>query len=484
MKTFTASLATESNFFSPNPTSYQDYADTCLIRSGSPMEGPGPFVKVLALFQRRAEERGWQVIEGLCAFATPSGRTAQAVYESFRNEILGDLKAAAPVDIVLFALHGAMAAFGYDDCEGDLLARAREIVGPDVPIGVTLDPHCHITELMMKNATAMILWKTSFDHTDYLERADELFDIIVSAAEGEIRPVMSVFDCRMLDGFITDMEPMKSFMERITGLEGKQGVLSISVGHGFPWADLEDVGTKMLVITDDRPLYGAELAEKLGRELFANRGQLLPLLCSIDDGINKALALPDDLRPVCLCDWSDNPGGGAPGDATFLLRAMIERNVGNAISGTIRDSTAVQICSDAGEGAEMDLRLGGKIGVSSGQPLDLRVKVIKIAKNVTSRLFGFDWPACDFAAVRHGGIDIVLSTGRPCDVAGMDEMGLRPFEKDILTINSLGPYPEAAHAIHLFGPGATTLDFQSLPYTKIRRPKWPLDKDPFGAERS
>jgi len=453
MKMFTASLATESNFFSPNPTSYQNYADACLIRSGSPLQGPGPFVEVLALYNRRAKERGWEVIQGLCALAFPSGRTAKAVYESFRDEILSDLKAAGPVDIVLFALHGAMAAFGYDDCEGDLLAEARQIVGPGVPIGVTLDPHCH-------------------------------FDIIVSAAQGKTRPVMSVFDCRMMDGFITDMEPMKSFMARIKGLEGKQGVLSISVGHGFPWADLADVGTKMLVVTDNRPQYGAELAETLGRELFAIRGQSVPPMCGIDEGIGQALALPEDLRPVCLCDWSDNTGGGAPGDATFLLRAMIERNVGNAICGTIRDSKAVQICRDAGEGAEFDLRIGGKIGVSSGQPLDLRVKVIKISKNVTIRWREMTMPPCDFAVVRYGSIDIVLSTGGACSVAGMAEMGLHPIEKDILTINSLSPYPEAAHAIHLAGPGACTLDFKSLPYTKIRRPKWPLDEDPFGNLRN
>jgi len=418
----------------------------------------------------------------LCALAFPSGRTAQVVYESFRDEILSDLKAAGPVDFALFVLHGAMAAFGYDDCEGDLLAGAREIVGPDVPIGVTLDPHCHLTEQMLENATAMVAWKTSFTHTDYLERAEELFNIIVSTVQGEIKPVMSVFDCRMLDLFNTDMEPMKSFIERIQGLEGKQGVLSISVVHGFPFADLADVGTKMLVITDDRSEYGAELAEKLGRELFAFRGQSIPPACSLHDGIDKALALPSDLKPVCLCDWADNPGGGAPGDATFLLQAMIERNVNNAIFGTIRDIKAVQICIDAGEGAEMDLRIGGKIGRSSGQPLDLWVKVIKVTQNVTSELFDVGWPACDFAVVRYGGIDIILSTGAQCCVAGMEKMGLRPLEKDILTLNSLTPYPEAAHAIHLAGPGACTFDFQSLPYTKIRRPKWPLDEDPFGAE--
>ena len=95
---------------------------------------------------------GHEVVESICAFAQPAGRTVREVYEDLRDEIVADLKAAMPVGAIQLLLHGAMVAEGYDDCEGDLLAHLRAVVGPDVPIGVELDLHCHYTELMRKSA--------------------------------------------------------------------------------------------------------------------------------------------------------------------------------------------------------------------------------------------------------------------------------------------------------------------------------------------
>ena len=98
------------------------------------------------------QERGWEVAESLIANAEPAGKTLRKVYEGFRDEILADLKAALPVDAVLLDLHGAMVADGYDDCEGDLIAAVRQVVGADVPIGVELDLHCHISRQWSSNA--------------------------------------------------------------------------------------------------------------------------------------------------------------------------------------------------------------------------------------------------------------------------------------------------------------------------------------------
>ena len=84
----------------------------------------------LAVWRGRAEAKGWQVVESLCAFAMPAGKTVKKVYEAFRDEIVADLKAAMPVDGVFLSMHGAMVAEGYDDCESDILAHVRKVVGP------------------------------------------------------------------------------------------------------------------------------------------------------------------------------------------------------------------------------------------------------------------------------------------------------------------------------------------------------------------
>ena len=117
------------------------------------------------------------MVGSLGASAPPAGPTVRHVWEGFRDEILADLRRAMPVDAVLLNLHGAMVADGYDDCEGDLLARVRAIVGPDVPVGAELDPHCHVTPLMVEQATVLVLYK-EFPHTDFAERAEDLFRLV------------------------------------------------------------------------------------------------------------------------------------------------------------------------------------------------------------------------------------------------------------------------------------------------------------------
>ena len=263
MKVFIASLGTETNTFSPFLTGYRNFQETYLVRDGDHGDQPFIFAVPLILWRRRAAERGWSVAESLCTFAQPAGVTVRAVYESFRDEILADLERAMPVDMVLLSLHGAMAADGYDDCEGDLLAGVRAVVGADVPVGAELDLHCHLTPAMVANATAMITFK-EYPHIDFADRAEELFDIIAATAEGKVRPHMALYDCQMIGVYPTTAEPMRSFVDRVKGLEGKDGVLSISIGHGFPWGDVPDLGTRLLVVTDDRPDDGAALAESLG----------------------------------------------------------------------------------------------------------------------------------------------------------------------------------------------------------------------------
>ena len=156
MKLFTAGVATESNTFAPMPTGLDDYT---IFRGAPPADRPTSFTQPFLVWRRLAAERGFTVAGSLGASAPPAGPTDRHVWEGFRDEILTDLRRAMPVDAVLLNLHGAMVADGYDDCEGDLLARVRQIVGPAVPVGAELDPHCHVTPLMVEQATALVLYK-------------------------------------------------------------------------------------------------------------------------------------------------------------------------------------------------------------------------------------------------------------------------------------------------------------------------------------
>ena len=378
MRIFTASLATETNTFSPVPTDRASFEMAFYAGPGKHPETPTLCSSPMVALRRRAAAEGLTVIEGTATWAEPGGLVQRQTYEALRDEILGQFKAALPVDAVILGLHGAMVAQGYDDCEGDLLERVRAMVGPEVVIAVELDPHSHLTPKRVAACNIMAYF-LEFPHTDFYERGEHVVELGLAAARGEIKPVISTFDCRMIQVLPTSREPMRSFVDRIKALHGKDGVLSVSVIHGFMAADVPEMGTRILVVTDNDKAKGDALAERLGRELYAMREKTAMTMLNTADGIERALAVraenPD--KPVVIADIWDNPGGGVAGDGTVVLRAMLERGMDNIGVATIWDPIAVTFCQAAGEGAVIDLRFGGKAGPLAGEPIDARVRVLK-----------------------------------------------------------------------------------------------------------
>jgi microcystin degradation protein MlrC len=480
MRVFSGSLATETNTFGPMPTGLASFKDRGYFPAG---QHPGQmtfFSGPLWAARLRGAARGWDLIEGMVAGAQPSGTTTRHAYETLRNELLADLRAALPLDMVLLGLHGAMVAEGYDDCEGDLLERVRAIVGPDVVVGAELDPHNHLTPAMFGNADLLIAFK-EYPHTDVLERGLELADLCAAKVEGKIRPVAGVVDCGMIVPIHTSREPARGFVDRIQSLEGKDGVLSISISHGFAWGDVAEMGTKVLVYTDGDQAKADALARQLADELIAMRDTLAAHYPDIDAALDEALAF--DGGPVVLADGADNPGGGAAGDSTFILRRMLERGIGNAAIGPMWDPIAVRIAFDAGVGACLMLRIGGKISPMSGDPLDLActVKALK-ADMVMTGLANTMMPLGDCALIETAGIEIVLITLRN-QAMGTDvftQLGCELATKKAIVVKSSQHFYAsfskiARQVIYVAAPGAVTFDITTLPYRKVRRPKWPLD---------
>ena len=456
MKSFIACLGTESNSFSPIPTGEQAFRETLLHHGDATQHPQALFSGPLHVWRRMTEERGGDVAESLCAFAQPGAPTVTAVYESFRDEILGDLGAAQPVDMVLLSLHGAMMAHGYDDCEGDLIERVRRLVGPRVPIGVELDLHCHITAKMLAGATAIVTFK-EYPHVDADARAREVFTICESARHGAVTPRTAVYDCRMLSLWRTPVEPMRGFVDRMGEIEGPDRVLSISFAHGFPWGDVVDVGARILVITDDAPDEGARIAERLGRELWEMRAETAPEHFTIDQALDRALEV--DGGPVVLADVSDNAGGGAPSDATFVIERVVERRMRDVVSCAHWDPVAVRLCMEAGEGARFRLRLGGKCGAVSGAPLDLDVTVERIAADATQSFASGTARMGDAVWVSAAGVDIVLNSIRTQTFHpdAMSNLGLDPRARKIVIVKS------AQHFYAGFAPIAREILYVAAP---------------------
>jgi len=165
-----------------------------------------------------------------------------------------------------------MVAEGHDDCEGDILSRVRELVGQDVPVGAELDLHSHITTQMLEHADVLVGYK-EYPHVDVMQRMIDLFAIVADAAEGKVRPVISMFDCRMVGFFYTTNQPMRALVDEFTALEQEDGILNVWLAHGFPYSDVPDIGATMVVVTDDDAVRGSNLTEQLGRKFFSLRDQ-------------------------------------------------------------------------------------------------------------------------------------------------------------------------------------------------------------------
>lgn len=476
MRIFTAAVSTETNTFSPIRTGDANFVDW--YPAGTHPAQRQMFSAPLTVAREEvAKQPGWTLVEGLCANAQPAGIIRRDSWERIRDQILADLDAAGPVDMVLLGLHGAMVADGYPDCEGDLLARVRARIGPTAAIGGLLDPHCHLTPAMVDNADLLIAFK-EYPHFDVHDRAAELWRLTLATARGDVRPVASLFDCRQMAFYYTTIEPMRSWLAELRAAEA--GLLSASFIHGFPWADVPHYGSKLLVYTDNDPARGAAEAERLGRALQGLRGRTSTPLISVEQAVARARQGGEG--PLILADFADNVGAGAPGDSTQLIGPLLATGVEGMAVAFVFDPVAVEIAHAAGVGGRLPLRVGGKACAFSGAPLDLEVEVTHLARAAEHDVIVARFALGDVAVVKAPGDNhLVLTTERAQCItpAAFSDFGIDPAAKRVLIVKSMQHFKLAFGALssridYVDTPGVATLDLPKLPFHQIDKTIWPF----------
>lgn len=481
-RVFLGSIATETNTFSPLRTDLQDFKDSFYAPPGEHPKTPTLCSAIYPVARARAADYNWELIEGTATWAEPGGIVSQQTWEFLRNQLLDELRTAMPVDIVLLGLHGAMVAQDCLDCEGELISEVRKLVGPDTLIGVTFDPHSHLTPLRTDNADIITAFK-EFPHTDFVTIAEDLVSLIQQASTGEIIPCISTFDCKMIEVLPTSREPMRSFVDDIKAKQGTGNILSISVIHGFMAGDVPELGARIIVVTDNDKHTGDRLAEELGMQLFAMRGKTRPEFLSPEDALKKAQAAP--VGPVTIADTWDNPGGGVPGDSTIILREMMRQNVQNAALASIWDPIAVRTCFSAGVGSTLKLRFGAKMSDQGGEPVDADITVRNVVRNAWQSFGESIVPLGDSVWIEVNGIDVILNTVRS-QVFNPDifaNMGIDPKSKHILVVKSTNHFHDAfsriaADIIYAEVQGPYPNDPRVNDYRHLTRAIWPRVENP------
>jgi microcystin degradation protein MlrC len=482
MKLFVASLFHESNCFSPIPTHRSSFEQAHWYRPQGRFEPPEELELLgYRAFAREALARGHTVFPSLFAWTEPSRPLDRGSYLSLRDEILRDLESALPLDGVFLFLHGAQGVDGVERCEADLVREVRCRVGAAVPVVVELDLHANVTASLLREASAVLGCK-EYPHTDFADVALQCLDLVEAAASGRARPVMAARAIPATGLYPTGVEPMASFVRQLRDAERDPRVLGVSAFHGFFGADTPDVCGSVVVVCDGDVALADALADRLAGELLDAMRRMRHAPISVEAALAEARATRGR---VVLADRADNPGGGAAGDSTWILRQLVEERWDDVAFGLLWDPAAVELAYTAGVGAHLPLRIGGKVGPLSGDPLDVRCEVLSLRDDLRQAAFGTGEPRIPLhrsAAIRVGGIDIVLNARRQqvFDPRVFTGHGISLDEKRLIVVKSTQHFyeafaPLADRILYCDPPGTVTLDLASMPYRRLRRPLFPLD---------
>lgn len=478
VRVYAGSIQTETNTFSPLLTTDTSF-DELSIPAGKHPASPTLYTHPLSIGRRVCRERDWDLIEGSCFGAHPGGLILSSTWSRLKSKILEEVSDALPLGVIALGLHGAMVSQDCDDCEGDLLNAIRALVGPDCIIAATLDPHCHLSELMVHSSDLLIPFK-EYPHTDAADRAEDLWKIIQDICNSGTRPVAAIRSCELMSMFFTPDEPCAELVRLQKQLESEPDILTAGLIHGFPWGDVPDFGTKTLVYSRGDADAAQNAADKLASAVRSLRGLTMPRLITVDEAVAEARKPRD--RMLILADFSDNVGAGCPGDATHLTEALIEADIRDAACALMWDPVAVSLASAAGLGARLPLRIGGKACALSGKPIDIDVEIIHLQRNAVYDVKFLQAPLGDVVTVRTDrGFEIVLTSLR-CQCftpSAFTDFGVDLSTKRLLVVKSMQHFTAgfrrmAKDVFYVDSPGVASFDITKLTFKKANQDIWPF----------
>ena len=432
------------------------------------------------------ERLGIEPVPLLYAGAQPSGTIDRVAYDTFKQEILDGLANNGVIDGVMLCLHGAGVVEGIQDLEGDLARAVRVQVGEAVPVVASFDLHGNITQ-DMADALDGVFACHHYPHIDLHKRSAEAVALIQRMLEENFRPVTHVASAPMLISFATTfLGPGKAKLAQILLAEEESGVIDVSWFHGFPYTDTVHVGTFVAVTTEGDREQARRIAEALAEGLWADRETFRPRSLSADEAVVAArLEAAKTEQPVVIHETSDNCGGGAPGDGTHLLRAMLDAKLDNACFGFLVDPEVASVCHEAGVGARLQISLGGKYDDLHGAPLELTayVKSLHDGRIRMRAMFkGAPLNLGPMARLVVDGMDVIVASRRSqtFDIEPFLAVGIDVLNYDFVALKSSAHFRAgfqdlAGAIVTADPPGLTTLKIEVFPRERAPGPLWPVD---------
>ena len=507
-------ISHETNTFSNVPADYNQWVNTGILRG---QEIIGKFADArytISGYLQAATELGFDAVPLMYAVTGPIGTITKDAYDRLSSEMFDMLKQGAPWDAVLIANHGAAVSEEFPDMDGEFCRAVREIVGPDIPVGVTLDMHANVSKAVVEHTDVCIVWRTN-PHLDPKPRGRKTAELIYRSAKGEIKPTQWIEMPALLINIVkqfTGEEPMKSWVAQCVAANETEGILDTSIAEGYPYADVHEMGMSWIAIADNDIELAKSTAQGMAQQAWNEREKLVVDIPTIDEALDQALndyvgprdigdaddvptdgtalTMPADssetrLGPIVLMDVGDNIGGGSAADSTHILKRAVDRNISSFLQ-TLYDPESVQQCINAGVGATVDLAVGGKTDQLHGEPVQVTATVKAVSDGLYEELGashgGFRYYSAGKSARidTTGGQTILLTSERAGNTtrAQMYHIGIFPERYRIVVAKGVvSPRPAyqpiAGKVIIVNTPGVTTADLSTFNYKNIRNPIYP-----------
>ena len=483
----------ESNTFSDTPTDFAAFSHTV---GDALFEGWGETHHEMGGFIQGAAQHGYTTPPTLMASATPAGRVTDDAFDRLTDTLIQQLKAAPKYEGLLLALHGAMVVESYPDGDGEVLRRLRTEFGNELPIVVTLDHHANVSEQMVANSTALVIYKTN-PHIDQRQRGLQAGKLMMQILQDGVNPTQALAKPPMLLNILyqnTSTPPMNAMLTAARQLEEHPDVLVANVAAGYPYADVYEAGPSVVVVTNDNPQLAQNEADRLSEMLWNIRGQLTLDLPDAAQAVKQAISLvggisnPDSSQqsPVILVEMGDNIGGGSPGDSTIILAELMRQKASGFVV-VLYDAEGVQRCIQAGVGGEVSLHVGGKSDNLHGNPVPIHgnVRLIHDGRFIETepRHGGQRYHNQGLTTVVAVGDSLVVLTSRrqtPFSLQQLYSLGIDATAMQMIVVKAAIAYraayePIAGQIIEVDTPGLTAVNPLHFTYRYVRRPLFPLD---------
>jgi microcystin degradation protein MlrC len=485
-----AEIAHETNTFSRNATDQQAFRDCYYFQGEEALAQRGAANTELAGFLDAARQYGWDLNHLHSAGAGPSGKVTQAAFDWLCEPLVAAL-GEGHYDAILLGLHGAMVTDFCEDGEGEILQRLRTVCGADIPIAITLDLHANVSEPMCELADIIVSYKT-YPHVDMRIAGRHAADLLQATLLGQIKPRTIRVRCPMLEevnGGRTDVGPMLARLQAARDWEKRADAHAVSINGGFASADIATVGPTVLVTCEGDMDAHRAFAQDLADDIWQRRGEVVNDYLDVDAAATIALQHDASHGPLVIADYADNPGAGGYGDATNLLRALLQAGVTYASFGPLVDGATVQQLWQQDIGASVDIELGGKTDPSrGGGPLTLRGELLlKSDGSYTGKgpmIGGLQRSFGPSAVIRIDGIEVLVTTlaAQMLDLQQFRSFGIEPREKAVVALKSMHHFradfePISSRVIVCDSGALCTPQYRQLEYNNVPRPIFPLDPE-------